>query len=446
MTGQGSSFKFIRGNGEIKRNRSGIETSWLEGVVEMTSWNMGIRKTLVVAGMMFGLLAPAQAQNQLPDGDGKEIVQRACTVCHGLGDIFRSGYQGDDWSRIVPSMVGYGAPVSADEMPVVIDYLANHIVPTPRPEPAMVPGEVEAQITEWPLPIEGSWPHDAHVARDGRVWYTGQNTNKLGVFDPRTEQFREFDLKTPASGPQGMVDDADGNIWFTPADAKYIGMLDPNTGEITEYTIPNQNVSHPHTPVLDGRGNLWLTISGESHVGRMNLQTREIRVVSTLTPRANPYGIAIDSRGVPWVTLFNTNKLASIDPVTMEVREYELPNPETRPRRIAITPDDAIWYTDFGRGYLGRYDPNTGETEEWPSPSGPQAGPYGITAVGNVLWYAESRTSKNNVVRFDPATEMFQTWVIPSGRGVPRVISSDQDGNPWFVQSHSNTLARVEVN
>jgi len=400
---------------------------------------------LFLMAMTLGFFLPAQAQVQLPEGNGKEIVQKACTVCHGLGEIVRSGYQGDDWRRIVPLMVGYGAPVSGAEMPVVIDYLAKNIVPQPKPAPAVIAGDVEAQITEWPLPTAGSWPHDAHVARDGMVWYTGQNTELLGRFDPRTGQFKEFKLTTPKSEPQGVVDDPQGNIWFTPANGKYIGKLDPNTGSITEYPIHDPNASHPHTPVLDGKGNLWLTISGESQLGKMNLATGEIKVVSTRTPKANPYGIAVNSQGVPFATLFNTNKLASVDPNTMEVREYTLPNPQTRPRRIAITPDDVIWYTDYPRGYLGRYDPKTGAAKESPSPSGPLSGPYGIMAIGNVLWYAGSGTSKNTVVRFDPQTEKFQTWVIPSGKGVPRVISSDQRGNVWFVQSHSNALARVEV-
>jgi virginiamycin B lyase len=401
-------------------------------------------KALVVAGLLVGA-SVAQAQNRLPDGNGKEIVQKACTVCHGLGEIFRSGYQGDDWKRIVPLMVGYGAPVAGADMPVVIDYLAKNIVPQPKPEPVVVRGEVEAQVKEWKLPQAGSWPHDAYVTRDGRVWYTGQNTNKLGVFDPKTEQFKEYELKTPKSGPQSMVDDAEGNIWFTPADAKYIGKLDPKTGAITEYPLSDQTASHPHTPVLDGKGNLWATISGKSQIGRLNIRTGEMKIVSTRTSDANPYGIALNSQGVPFVTLFNTNKLARIDPVTMEVQEFTLPNPETRPRRLAVTPDDMIWYTDYARGYLGRFDPKTGETKEWPSPSGPDAGPYGITAVGNTLWYGETGTSKNAVVRFDPQTEKFQTWVIPSGKGVPRVMSYDQSGNVWFVQSHSNALAKVEV-
>jgi virginiamycin B lyase len=197
--------------------------------------------------------------------------------------------------------------------------------------------------------------------------------------------------------------------------------------------------------VLDGKGNLWLTISGKSQLGRMNIRTGEMQIVSTRTPDANPYGITVNSQGVPFATLFNTNKLASVDPNTMEVREYTLPNPQTRPRRLAITPDDVVWYTDYARGYLGRYNPKTGEAKEWPSPSGPQSGPYGITAVGNILWYAETGTSKNTVVRFDPQAEKFQSWVIPSGKGMPRVMSYDQSGNVWFVQSHSNALARVAV-
>ena len=123
-----------------------------------------VPKALVLFGLMLCLLLPAQAQVRLPDGNGKAIVERACTVCHGLGEIVRSGYQGDDWRRIVPLMVGYGAAVSGAEMPVVIDYLAKNIVPQPKPAPAMIPGDVEAQITEWPLPTAGSWPHDANVA------------------------------------------------------------------------------------------------------------------------------------------------------------------------------------------------------------------------------------------------------------------------------------------
>ena len=108
--------------------------------------------------------------------------------------------------------------------------------------------------------------------------------------------------------------------------------------------------------------------------------------------------------------------MGSVDPVTMEIREYVLPDLAARPRRIAITPDDVLWYTHYPRGYLGQLDPKTGAVREWPSPSGPQSQPYGIAAVGHIVWYSESAVRPNTLVRFDTQTETFQTWVIPSGR------------------------------
>ena len=113
----------------------------------MTSRNKGMGTALLLTGLLVGALATAQAQT-LPDGNGKEIVQTVCRQYHGLDRIFRSGYQGDDWKRIVPLMVGYGAALTGDQMPVVIDYLAKNIVPIPKPEPEMVPGDVEAHITD----------------------------------------------------------------------------------------------------------------------------------------------------------------------------------------------------------------------------------------------------------------------------------------------------------
>jgi virginiamycin B lyase len=129
----------------------------------------------------------------------------------------------------------------------------------------------------------------------------------------------------------------------------------------------------------------------------------------------------------------------------MEIREYTLPHAETRPRRIAITSDDVLWYSDYARGYLGRFDPATGKASEWPSPGGPQSQPYGIVAVGDVLWYSEAGVKPNTVVRFDPKTETFQTWAIPSGGGVVRNMMATRDGDLALACSGVNGIAVVHV-
>ena len=142
--------------------------------------------------------------------------------------------------------------------------------------------------------------------------------------------------------------------------------------------------------------------------------------------------------------LFGTNKLATVDPVTMEVKEYALPNAASRPRRIAFAGDD-VWYSDFSRGYLGRVNLATAEHKEWQSPSGPNSQPYGIVYAKGALWYNESFAKPNTIVRFDPKTEKFQSWVIPGGGDIVRKMDVTPDGNPVTANSLTNQVGLVEI-
>ena len=168
-------------------------------------------------------------------------------------------------------------------------------------------------------------------------------------------------------------------------------------------------------------------------------------MVPVPTRYAAPYGMVVSSKGVPFFAEFGANKIGSIDPKTLQITEYTLPNKDTRPRRIAITSDDVLWYGDYSRGYLGSYDPKTGKAREWKSPAGIDAAPYGITAVGEIVWYSESGASPNTLVRFDPRTEKFQTWKIPSGGGTVRNMMPTKEGNLALAESGENMVALVEV-
>jgi virginiamycin B lyase len=155
--------------------------------------------------------------------------------------------------------------------------------------------------------------------------------------------------------------------------------------------------------------------------------------------------MVVSSKNVPFFVEFGVNKFASIDPNTMAIKEYVLPNPESRPRRVAITTDDVIWYSDYSRGYLGRYDLATGKASEWASPGGPQSQPYGIIAINDIIWYSEAGVNPNTLVRFDPKTEKFQTWKIPSGGGVVRNVDVTKDGNIAIACSGVNRIGLVEI-
>jgi len=241
------------------------------------------------------------------------------------------------------------------------------------------------------------------------------------------------------------MEDREGNIWFTGNHTSIIGKLDPKTGSVTEYPMPDPKAKDPHSLAFDQSGILWFTAQQGNMMGRLDPKTGEIKLITSATPRSRPYGIMINSKGVPFVVLFGTNKVAAIDPETMAIREYVLPDPKARPRRLVITGDDMVWYSDYSRGYLGRLDPATGEVTEWPSPSGPRSLPYGMAIAKGGIWYNESGTKPNTIVRFDLKTQQFQSWLIPSGGYIVRNMDTTPDGNPVMANSTVNGVGMIEV-
>jgi len=398
------------------------------------------------------LVVPARGQEaqggapaQLPDGDAKDLISDACSQCHSLSNITNSNHSPAEWKTTVAMMLNVGAAVPADQVDMVTNYLIKNFPEKPAPMPVVIPGNVEVSFQEWKLPTPGTRPHDPLAAPDGTIWYSGQMASLLGQVNPKTGEVKEYRTEIPKSGPHGLVMDKQGNIWFTANFKAYIGKFEPATGKFTKYPL-DPKARDPHTPIFDQKGMLWFSVQGANMVGRLNPETGESKVVTSPTPKSNPYGMIVTKAGIPYFVEFGANKIASIDPETMEIHEYLLPNEDSRPRRVAITSNDVLYYSDFSRGYLGRFDTKTGKmTKEWPSPGGPQSRPYGITIVNDIVWYSESGVKPNTLVRFDPKTEKFQTWIIPAGGGVVRNMMHFANGNLALTESGENMVALVTI-
>jgi competence protein ComEA len=79
------------------------------------------------------LVFPAQGQDLLPPGPGREETLKGCSGCHGIRILVgehRSEYL---WSTTVGMMVSIGAPVSDDEFGAVVAYLTAQFGPRPAP-------------------------------------------------------------------------------------------------------------------------------------------------------------------------------------------------------------------------------------------------------------------------------------------------------------------------
>jgi virginiamycin B lyase len=390
---------------------------------------------------------PAQAQTtagEWPQGAMQQRFLESCGGCHNINRV-RAGYTPEGWLSVIRMMQNVGTPVPALEWGPLTEYLMKNFPERARPPAVLLPGPVKVTIKLWEVPTQGSRPHDPRASRDGAIWWTGQLANKLGRLDPKTGAIREYSLKSPHTGPHGLAEDRDGNIWFTGNSAGLIGKLYPATGVTTEYPLPDKTARDPHTIEVAPDGMVWFTVQAGNRIGRLDPKSGEIRLVAAPTPKSRPYGLMINSKGVPWFVEFGAPRIASIDPQSMAIREYTLPDAGARPRRLAFAGDDTIWYSDFARGMLGRLDLATGAVQEWPSPSGPKSQPYGIVFTRGAVWYSESAAKPNTIVRFDPASEKFQSWAIPGGGDIVRNMDVTPDGNPVTANSLTNQVGLVAI-
>ena len=87
----------------------------------------GRTATWVFTTLALATVAFAAVQDPpLPEGDGKKILQNACTTCHGLEGTVKMRLDKSGWEGVVSSMMSNGARVDAQELPVLIDYLVKN--------------------------------------------------------------------------------------------------------------------------------------------------------------------------------------------------------------------------------------------------------------------------------------------------------------------------------
>jgi sulfite dehydrogenase (cytochrome) subunit B len=79
--------------------------------------------------------APARADEQpveLKPGDGRDIVQNECNVCHSLDYIHMNSpfLNADGWKAEVTKMrAGFGAPIDDADAETILKYLATQYGP-----------------------------------------------------------------------------------------------------------------------------------------------------------------------------------------------------------------------------------------------------------------------------------------------------------------------------
>jgi virginiamycin B lyase len=214
---------------------------------------------------------------------------------------------------------------------------------------------------------------------------------------------------------------------------------------LTEYPVPSG--SHPHDVAPASDGMVWYTAQATGRLGRLDPATGRTEELP-LGEGAAPHGVIVGPDGAPWITDGGLNAIVRVDPATKVVRRFPLPvdRPAVNLNTATFDQRGRLWFTgqrgvygsvDPRAGRLGRYDPAAGRWKEWPLP-GQAPQPYAVYVDDrDMVWLSDF--AANALVRFDPASEGFASFPLPTADSRVRQLLG-RPGEVWGAASAADKL------
>lgn len=120
-------------------------------------------------------------------------------------------------------------------------------------------------LTTFQPPTNGK-PQRLVIAKDGTIWFTERQGNKLGHLDPVSGAISEFQLPGPEASPYAINFDAQGKLWYPSHEMDTMNRFDPETGKVTEYPYPHAEIAMREF-FVDSKGRIWYGASTNNKVG-----------------------------------------------------------------------------------------------------------------------------------------------------------------------------------
>jgi len=70
-----------------------------------------------------------RGQTELPDGEGKVLLQKKCGSCHGLYKTTDDNKSEAEWGDVVYKMTGLGVQLTDEEFDTLVKYLTKNFGP-----------------------------------------------------------------------------------------------------------------------------------------------------------------------------------------------------------------------------------------------------------------------------------------------------------------------------
>lgn len=258
----------------------------------------------------------------------------------------------------------------------------------------------------------------------------------------------EFDLPDPNDLPHDLMLAAKGQVVVTGMFTHRLYVLDPATGSFQTQPIPVPD-ANPRAAETDRHGRWWVLLGGPQKVARFD---PESGAWSSWDLGMYPHSIGLDAQGRVWFNGHFTKEpelLGSLDPATGKVSTAAVPVPvmpdggSTIPYELRVGSDGTVWMTELRGNRLVRFDPATQSFRLYELPT-PHSGPrrFDLDAHG-VVWVPEY--AGNKLARFDPRTESFTEYEFPLKDALPYVVRADHTrGVLWIGTAAADVVARFD--
>lgn len=450
------------GDYEVRARATGFKSDPRNGVKVAATGTASLDLALQAEPVRWSDLSLYQMWELLPAGQGKDLLQRQCSACHGLQTRMAARPHDEaGWTRVINYMrvtrkSRLGGRISDEDAADLVSYLTKAFGPnaTLPHSPVEMPDykktvrsfsdeAADIQYVEYELPGPNRHPFGAAPDKDGNIWIANFGVNSIGRLDPKTGKIDEFPV--PHQGTTGIhtaVPADDGSVWIGEQATNKLGKWDPVTQKVTEYQDrykPGMEGSErggsKHTVRIDPDGKVWGTAVG-APLTAFDPKTGEFAHYPDIV---SPYGIILDAKGNPWFAEFTlTGKFGMVDYKTGKISKWAPPTEDGLPRRIQIDSKGIVWVALYNAGKLLRFDPKTEAMKEFDLP-GPRATPYALGVdKDDYVWY--SSDEMDTVGRLDPNTGKVIEFPYPYSENMMKEFFLDAEGRMWYGAAAQNRV------
>jgi len=223
--------------------------------------------------------------DRLPEGEGRSTIVQKCQLCHDLQRTLAFARPKEQWQHIVESMIRRGAPMTADEIPVMVNYFTRYFGPESpailSPGGLLEVGMKPCKRSDWP---KGSSNFRSQWASPYNIWVSGQQGGTIDIVDPVKKNI--VSRITCVSAPDRIEFSRDGSIAYAPDRVEHnVTVIDTRTGAI-KAKIPL--IDRPNTAVLSRDFSklyvgIWPLRGDEDKRGYVQVvDTAQLKVIKTI--------------------------------------------------------------------------------------------------------------------------------------------------------------------